>query len=1354
MNKFMRNRKIVIAILMACVLILSLAITAFAENAGSGAEKKDYWSDPLFFQFIFWVVAFVCTVICTIFIAIAVKRRNKEKEYEDREGHVKLYEDLEDMKWDDAPDSVFLDDLEPAAAILSDMQPAKPIRGLESFDITEEPISPAQALNMGADPFTQKNNNVENLVFEEGENKSPITPADMDIRPEEPAPALSREPSYFAQPTYSPFVEPNKQPTEHPFVYQNVRYSVLEDGSLASEPVQPISYSVPETSPLTYFTPEKQQPFYQDVPITIYTSADDDGVVQLNATIYENKDGESQLKDDSFVADINKVNPIVAAEAPASEPVSRIISAEDAPLAVPVPESNIFEDTVSASALEDEIIPTAAEPVIIPDVATPKSAPIGDSFVRAEEPVIVPVTEANIIEDTVSASALEDEIIPAVAEPVIIPDVATPKSAPVTDSFVRAEEPVVIPATEANIIEDAVSASALEDEIIPTVAEPVIIPDVATPKSAPVTDSFVRAEEPVIVPVTEANIFEDTISTTALEDEVIISTPETIHIPEATTPLSSPLADNYVEIEEPIFIPISEVNIYEDIISASALEDEFIIPVDEAVFIPDVATPKSAPIGDSFVRAEEPVVIPVTEANIFEDTVSATALEDEVVISAPEAVIIPDVATPKSAPIGDSFVRDEEPVVIPVTEANIFEDSVSTTALEDEVIISAPEAVIIPDVATPKSAPIGDSFVRAEEPVIIPVTEANIFEDSVSATLLEDNITISDPTAVVIPLVVESAEDSDTISEAVTPKFAPIFGAFVGDEEPVVIPATEANIFEDSVSATALEDEVVISTPEAIIIPDVATPKSAPIGDSFVRAEEPVVIPATEANIFEDTISTTALEDEVVISAPEAIIIPDVATPKSAPIGDSFVRAEEPVVIPVTEANIFEDTVSTTSLEDEVVISTPEAIIIPDVATPKSAPIGDSFVRAEEPVIIPVTEANIFEDTVSATALEDEVVISAPEAIIISDVATPNSAPVTDSFVRAEEPETISATEANIFEENVPTTVLKDEILINDQNEILISDGDDQNVESIKVSENVGEQPTEKISTIPTTKQAEESTKKISTIPTTANGKVKHQDPMIPTLPPIQAKGIGSNALEAPFVLPVNDAFKKENNGDENGTSFENAVRDAADIPVAPVIDISGNEAPAKKPAPAPAAPTLTQPEPTVIMADADVEITYDGDKEEPLPEKEPIPEPEEESVPEEEPILEEEPISEPVEEPTPEEEPIPEPVFVDAVEADELMTDEEAEEHIETIEEEPGRERKGKFNAINLDTLCDNYDDGETVTLESLKDKKLIPSNTGRVKILARGRMSKKLDIVADNFSLQAVKMITLAGGRAEQYK
>ena len=98
-------------------------------------------------------------------------------------------------------------------------------------------------------------------------------------------------------------------------------------------------------------------------------------------------------------------------------------------------------------------------------------------------------------------------------------------------------------------------------------------------------------------------------------------------------------------------------------------------------------------------------------------------------------------------------------------------------------------------------------------------------------------------------------------------------------------------------------------------------------------------------------------------------------------------------------------------------------------------------------------------------------------------------------------------------------------------------------------------------------------------------------------------------------------------------------------------------------------------------------------------------------------------------------------------------MSDEEAEAMIETIDE-PGEERSGKLQAVNLDTICQSFEDGDKVTLDALKAKGIVPKNTGRLKILARGVMTKKLEIVADKFSLQAVKMITLAGGRAEQHK
>ena len=149
-------------------------------------------------------------------------------------------------------------------------------------------------------------------------------------------------------------------------------------------------------------------------------------------------------------------------------------------------------------------------------------------------------------------------------------------------------------------------------------------------------------------------------------------------------------------------------------------------------------------------------------------------------------------------------------------------------------------------------------------------------------------------------------------------------------------------------------------------------------------------------------------------------------------------------------------------------------------------------------------------------------------------------------------------------------------------------------------------------------------------------------------------------------------------------------------------------------------------------------------------PAEEPEAPAEESEAPAEEPEAPAEESEAPAEEP---EAPAEEFIHTDAIHADELLTDEEAEERIEYIDA-PSARKNGKVAAINLDTLCDNFDDGETVTIENLKAKKLVPSNVERIKILARGVMTKRLDIIADKFSLQAVKMITLAGGRAEQQR
>ena len=95
-------------------------------------------------------------------------------------------------------------------------------------------------------------------------------------------------------------------------------------------------------------------------------------------------------------------------------------------------------------------------------------------------------------------------------------------------------------------------------------------------------------------------------------------------------------------------------------------------------------------------------------------------------------------------------------------------------------------------------------------------------------------------------------------------------------------------------------------------------------------------------------------------------------------------------------------------------------------------------------------------------------------------------------------------------------------------------------------------------------------------------------------------------------------------------------------------------------------------------------------------------------------------------------------------------FTDEEAEAKIEVVEAKV--KRTGKLVEVNLDTICENYENDETVNIESLQDRRVIGKGAGRITVLARGVMTKELTIVANEFSLQAVKMITLAGGHVQK--
>ena len=156
---------------------------------------------------------------------------------------------------------------------------------------------------------------------------------------------------------------------------------------------------------------------------------------------------------------------------------------------------------------------------------------------------------------------------------------------------------------------------------------------------------------------------------------------------------------------------------------------------------------------------------------------------------------------------------------------------------------------------------------------------------------------------------------------------------------------------------------------------------------------------------------------------------------------------------------------------------------------------------------------------------------------------------------------------------------------------------------------------------------------------------------------------------------------------------------------------------------------------------------------EEPVIEEPVIEEPVVEETVIEDPVIEE--IAEQIAEAVTSEEPetveqAQEFVHVDAEHADELLTDEEAEASIEHIHIANSK-HVGKMDYINLDTICEFFEDGDVVDIDALKAKRLVSKNTGRIKVLARGVMTKQLTVIAHKFSIQAVKMITLAGGTPE---
>ena len=72
----------------------------------------------------------------------------------------------------------------------------------------------------------------------------------------------------------------------------------------------------------------------------------------------------------------------------------------------------------------------------------------------------------------------------------------------------------------------------------------------------------------------------------------------------------------------------------------------------------------------------------------------------------------------------------------------------------------------------------------------------------------------------------------------------------------------------------------------------------------------------------------------------------------------------------------------------------------------------------------------------------------------------------------------------------------------------------------------------------------------------------------------------------------------------------------------------------------------------------------------------------------------------------------------------------------------------KNVYDVVNVGTLDAKFSDGETVTIESLKEKRIVKKKFASVKILGDGELSKKLTVMVDAVSASAKEKIEKAGG------
>jgi len=73
------------------------------------------------------------------------------------------------------------------------------------------------------------------------------------------------------------------------------------------------------------------------------------------------------------------------------------------------------------------------------------------------------------------------------------------------------------------------------------------------------------------------------------------------------------------------------------------------------------------------------------------------------------------------------------------------------------------------------------------------------------------------------------------------------------------------------------------------------------------------------------------------------------------------------------------------------------------------------------------------------------------------------------------------------------------------------------------------------------------------------------------------------------------------------------------------------------------------------------------------------------------------------------------------------------------------------EYDVVNLDQLEALFEKGATVNAEALRAAGIVSSRSAKIKVLARGEVTKALTVQAHKFSGKAAEKLAAAGGAAE---